>query len=54
MTAVANVHDPRLSTDGTGPFGTDGDHQGNHYTGSTTKTGHPSMTVARPMVALTT
>jgi protein phosphatase len=50
--AVANVHDSRLSTDGTGPFGTDGDHQGNHYTGSYDEDGHPSMTVARPMVAL--
>jgi protein phosphatase len=50
--AVANVHDSRLSTDGTGPFGTDGDHQGNHYTGSYDEDGHPSMTVARPVVAL--
>ena len=50
--AAANVHDSRLSTDGTGPFGTDGDHQGNHYTGSYDEDGHPSMTVARPMVAL--
>jgi protein phosphatase len=50
--AAANVHDARLSTDGTGPFGTDGDHQGNHYTGSYDEDGHPSMTVARPMVAL--
>jgi protein phosphatase len=50
--AVANVHDSRLSTDGTGPFGTDGDHQGNHYTGSYDEDGHPSMTVARPMVAV--
>ncbi len=50
--AVANVHDSRLSTDGTGPFGTDGDHQGNHYTGSYDEDGHPSMTVARPIVAL--
>ena len=50
--AAANVHDSRLSTDGTGPFGTDGDHQGNHYAGSYDEDGHPSMTVARPMVAL--
>ena len=50
--AAANVHDSRLSTDGTGPFGADGDHQGNHYTGSYDEDGHPSMTVARPMVAL--
>ena len=50
--AVANVHDSRLSTDGTGPFGADGDHQGNHYTGSYDEDGHPSMTVARPMVAV--
>ena len=50
--AAANVHDSRLSTDGTGPFGTDGDHQGNHYTGSYDEDGHPSMTVARPMVAV--
>src|SRR4249920_2976537 len=50
--AAANVHDSRLSTDGTGPFGTDGDHQGNHYTGSYDEDGHPSMTVARPVVAL--
>ena len=49
--AAANVHDSRLSTDGTGPFGADGDHQGNHYTGSYDEDGHPSMTVARPMVA---
>ena len=50
--AAANVHDSRLSTDGTGPFGTDGDHQGNHYTGSYDEDGHPSMTVARPIVAV--
>ena len=50
--AAANVHDSRLSTDGTGPFGADGDHQGNHYTGSYDEDGHPSMTVARPMVAV--
>ena len=42
--AAANVHDSRLSTDGTGPFGTDGDHQGNHSTGSYDEDGHPSMT----------
>jgi PPM family protein phosphatase len=41
--AAANVHDPRLSTDGTGPFGTDGDHQGNHFAGSYDDNGQPSM-----------
>jgi protein phosphatase len=50
--AAASVHDPRLSTDGTGPFGTDGDHQGNHFAGSYDDNGQPSMTVAQPMVAL--
>ncbi len=50
--AAASVHDPRLSTDGTGPFGTDGDHRGNHFAGSYDDNGQPSMTVARPMVAL--
>jgi protein phosphatase len=50
--AAANVHDSRLSTDGTGPFGPDGEHPGNHYTDSYDDNGHPSMTVARPMVAL--
>ena len=50
--AAASVHDPRLSTDGTGPFGTDGDQQGNHFAGSYDDNGQSSMTVARPMVAL--
>jgi len=50
--AAASVHDPRLSTDGTGPFGTGGDHQGNHFAGSYDDNGQPSMTVAQPMVAL--
>ena len=50
--AAASVHDPRLSTDGTGPFGTDGDHQGNHFAGTYDDNGQPSMTVAQPMVAL--
>jgi PPM family protein phosphatase len=50
--AAANVHDPRLSTDGTGPFGTDGDHRGNHFAGSYDDNGQPSMTAAQPMVAL--
>ena len=50
--AAASVHDPRLSTDGTGPFGTDGDRQGNHFAGSYDDNGQPSMTVAQPMVAL--
>jgi PPM family protein phosphatase len=46
--AAANVHDPRLSTDGTGPFGTAGDH----YTGSYDDNGQPSMTAVRPTVAV--
>jgi protein phosphatase len=50
--AAASVHDPRLSTDGTGPFGTEGDRQGNHFAGSYDDNGQPSMTVAQPMVAL--
>jgi len=50
--AAASVHDPRLSTDGTGPFGTDGDHRGNHLAGSYDDNGQPSMTMAHPMVAL--
>jgi protein phosphatase len=50
--AAASVHDPRLSTDGTGPFGTDGDQEGNHFAGSYDDNGQSSMTVARPMVAL--
>jgi len=50
--AAASVHDPRLSTDGTGPFGTDGDHLGNHLAGSYDDNGQPSMTMAHPMVAL--
>jgi protein phosphatase len=50
--AAASAHDPRLSTDGTGPFGGAGDHQGNHYTDSYQDDGQPSLTVARPMVAL--
>jgi protein phosphatase len=50
--AAASVHDPRLSTDGTGPFGTDGDRQGNHFAGSYDDNGQPSMTAAQPMVAL--
>ena len=50
--AAASAHDPRLSTDGTGPFGGAGDHQGNHYTDSYEDDGQPSLTVARPMVAL--
>src|SRR5690349_21554 len=50
--AAASIHDPRLSTDGTGSFGTDGDRQGNHFAGSYDDNGQPSMTVAQPMVAL--
>src|ERR1700749_260472 len=42
--AATSIHDPRLSTDGTGPFGTDGDRQGNHF-GSYDDNGQPSMTV---------
>ena len=50
--AAANVHDPRLSTDGTGPFGAVGEHRGNHFAGSYDDHGQPSMTVAQPMVAV--
>jgi len=50
--AAANVHDPRLSTDGTGPFGAVGDNRGNHADGSYDDNGHPSMTTAQPMVAV--
>jgi PPM family protein phosphatase len=50
--AAASIHDPRLSTDGTGSFGTDGDRQGNHFADSYDDNGQPSMTVAQPMVAL--
>jgi protein phosphatase len=50
--AAANIHDPRLSTDGTGPFGPAGDHQGNHYTGSFDDSGQPSLTVVRPTVTV--
>ena len=50
--AAANVHDPRLSTDGTGPFGAAGEHRGNHFAGSYDDHGQPSMTVAQPMVAV--
>jgi protein phosphatase len=50
--AAANVHDPRLSTDGTGPFGAVGEHRGNHFAGSDDDHGQPSMTVAQPMVAV--
>jgi PPM family protein phosphatase len=50
--AAANIHDPRLSTDGTGPFGAVGEHRGNHFAGSHDDHGQPSMTVAQPMVAV--
>jgi PPM family protein phosphatase len=50
--AAANVHDPRLSTDGTGPFGAAGEHGGNHFAGSYDDHGQPSMTVAQSMVAV--
>jgi protein phosphatase len=50
--AAANVHDPRLSTDGTGPFGAAGEHRGNHFAGSYDDHGQPSMTVAQPTVAV--
>ena len=45
--AAANVHDPRLSTDGTGPFGAAGEHLGNHFAGSYDDHGQPSMTSPR-------
>jgi len=50
--AAANVHDPRLSTDGTGPFGAAGEHRANHFAGTYDEHGQPSMTVAQPMVAV--
>jgi PPM family protein phosphatase len=50
--AAANIHDPRLSTDGTGPFGVVREHRGNHRAGSYDDHGQPSMTVAQPMVAV--
>src|SRR5437764_3725756 len=50
--AAANVHDPRLSTDGTGSFGAAGEHEGNHYTDSYDDNGQPSLTVVRPAVAM--
>ena len=50
--AAANVHDPRLSTDGTGPFGAVGEHRGNHVAGSYDDHAQPSMTTAQPMVAV--
>ena len=50
--AAGNVHDPRLSTDGTGPFGAAGEHGGNHFAGSYEDDGQPSMTVAPQMVAV--
>jgi len=50
--AAANVHDPRLSTDGTGPFGVVEDHLGNHFAVSYDGDGRPSATGPQPMVAV--
>ena len=50
--AAANVHDPRLSTDGTGPFGVVEDHLGNHFAVSYDGDGQPSTTGPQPMVAV--
>ena len=50
--AAANVHDPRLSTDGTGPFGAAGEHRGNHYSGGYDDNGQPSITAVRPAFAM--
>ena len=50
--AAANVHDPRLSTDGTGPFNAVGERRGNHFAGSYDDHGQPSMTIAPPTVAV--
>ena len=56
--AAANLHDPRLSTDGGGPgspgggFGPAEGRRGNHYTGVYDANGLPSTTGPQPMVAL--
>ena len=50
--AAANVHDPRLSTDGTGPFDGVDDHLGNHFAGFYDDHGRPSMTAPQPMVTV--
>ena len=56
--AAANLHDPRLSTDGTGPGSADGGFspaeggRGNHYTGIYETNGLPSTTGPQPMVAV--
>jgi PPM family protein phosphatase len=50
--AAANVHDPRLSTDGTGPFGVVEDHLGNHFAVSYDGDGQPSPAGRQPMVAV--
>jgi PPM family protein phosphatase len=56
--AAANLHDPRLSTDGTGPgpagggFGPAEGGRGNHYTGIYETDGLPSTTGPQPMVAV--
>jgi serine/threonine protein phosphatase PrpC len=50
--AAANVSDPRLSTDGTGPMGSVGASLENHFGGSYGDHGHPAMTAPQPMVAV--
>jgi PPM family protein phosphatase len=56
--AAANLHDPRLSTDGTGPgpagggFGPAEGSRGNHYTGIYQTNGQPATTGPQPMVAV--
>jgi hypothetical protein len=54
--AAANLHDPRLSTDGTGPagggFGQGEGGRANHYTGIYETNGLPSTTGPQPMVAV--
>jgi protein phosphatase len=56
--AAGNLHDPRLSTDGTGPGPADGGFGpaegggGNHYTGIYETNGLPSTTGPQPMVAV--
>src|SRR6266568_3123612 len=50
--AAANVHDPRLSTDGTGPFGVVEDHLGNHFAVSYDGDGRTSTTGPQSMVAV--
>jgi protein phosphatase len=56
--AAANLHDPRLSTDGTGPgspgsgFGPAEGRRGNHHTGIYDTNGLPPTTGPQPMVAV--